>query len=252
MIDEPQAASEPLVTRLDVDGTATLTLNRPEKRNAINRALFREFRAHVVQLSEDESVGLVVLRGAGGNFSAGHDLKEPPHVDALGWLRQELLTIELLTSLRQPVIAAVEGICYTGGLELALAADIILCDETARFADTHGKWGLVPGWGLSQRLPRRVGQAKALEMMLTSVPYDGLSAAVMGLVNECVAPGKLDGKLAEFAAAILANSWHSNAANKRLIYETDGMRVADGLNHELMRNAGFDPANRRSNFGKGS
>lgn len=252
MADEPQVESEPLVTRLDVDGTATLTLNRPEKRNAINRALFREFRAHVEQLSEDESVGLVVLRGAGGNFSAGHDLKEPSHADALGWLRQELLTIELLTSLRQPVIAAVEGICYTGGLELALAADIILCDETARFADTHGKWGLVPGWGLSQRLPRRIGQAKALEMMLTSVPYDGRSAAAIGLVNECVAPGKLYGKVAELAAAILANSWHSNAANKRLIYETDGMRVADGLNHELMRNAGFDPANRRSNFGKGS
>ncbi|WP_454184743.1 enoyl-CoA hydratase/isomerase family protein [Porphyrobacter sp. MBR-49] len=240
------------MTRLDADGTATLTLNRPEKRNAINRALFREFREHVAQLSEDESVGLVVLRGARGNFSAGHDLKEPSHADALGWLRQELLTLELLSSLRQPVIAAVEGICYTGGLELALAADIILCDETARFADTHGKWGLVPGWGLSQRLPRRIGQAKALEMMLTSAPYYGLSAAAMGLVNECVPPGELDGKVAELAAAILANSWHSNAANKRLIYETDGMRVADGLNHELMRNAGFDPANRRSNFGKGS
>ena len=177
-------------------------------------------------------------------------MKEAPHADRLGWLREEMLTIERLTRLRQPVIAVVEGVCYTGGLELALAADIIVCDETARFADTHGKWGLVPGWGLSQRLPRRVGQAKALEMMLTSQPYDGHAAAAMGLVNQCVPPAGLEQTARSFAQAILANSWHSNAANKALVYATDGMRIADGLDHELMRNAGFDPADRRARFGK--
>ena len=143
----------------------------------------------------------------------------------------------------------VEGVCYTGGLELALAADIIVCDDMARFADTHGKWGLVPGWGLSQRLPRRVGQAKALEMMLTSRPCDGRTAAAMGLANMCVAPGELEQAVDALGQAILANSWHSNAANKALVYATDGMRLADGLDHELMRNAGFDPANRRARFG---
>ena len=240
----------PLVIRQDHVGRATLVLNRPEKRNAINRKLFRELRKHIEQISADDTVGLVVLRGAGGNFSAGHDLKEPPHADALGWLRQETLTIERLTRLRQPVIAMVEGICYTGGLELALAADLIVCDETARFADTHGKWGLVPGWGLSQRLPRRVGQAKALEMMLTSQPYDGTAAAAMGLANVCVSPGELESAVETLGQSILANSWHSNAANKALVYATDGMRLADGLDHELMRNAGFDPANRRAGFGK--
>jgi enoyl-CoA hydratase len=242
--------SEPLVIRRDDAGCATLILNRPDKRNAINRALFRELRAHLKQIEGDAAIGLVVVRGAGGNFSAGHDLKEAPHADALGWLRQEMLTIERLTRLRQPVIAVVEGICYTGGLELALAADLIVCDETARFADTHGKWGLVPGWGLSQRLPRRVGQAKALEMMLTSLPYDGRAAAAMGLANTCVSPGDLDSTVDALGQAILANSWHSNAANKQLVYATDGMRLADGLDHELMRNAGFDPANRRAQFGK--
>lgn len=250
MPDDKSDPPEPLVIREDVAGRATLILNRPDQRNAINRALFRELRAHIRQIAEDDTIGLVVLRGAGGNFSAGHDLKEPPHADALGWLRQEMLTIERLTGLRQPVIAAVEGICYTGGLELVLAADLILCDETARFADTHGKWGLVPGWGLSQRLPRRVGQSKALEMMLTSQPYDGRAAAVMGLANECVEVGKLDRTIDTLGQAILANSWHSNAANKQLVYATDGMRIADGLDHELMRNAGFDPANRRAGFGK--
>lgn len=250
MKDESPKAPEPLVIRRDAGGRATLVLNRPDKRNAVNRSLFRELRSHLQQIAADETIGLVILRGAGGNFSAGHDLKEPPHADALGWLRQEMLTIERLTRLRQPVIAAVEGICYTGGLELALSADFIICDETARFADTHGKWGLVPGWGLSQRLPRRVGQAKALEMMFSSRPYDGRAAAAMGLANECVAAGQLDAAVDTLGESILANSWHSNAANKQLVYATDGMRLADGLDHELMRNAGFDPANRRAAFGK--
>jgi enoyl-CoA hydratase/carnithine racemase len=235
----------PLVLRDDADGVCTLTLNRPEKRNAVNRDLFRQLRDHVRAIEADDAVGLVVVTGAGAHFCAGHDLTSPPHADALGWLRQEMLTLERLTKLRQPVIAKVRGSCYTGGLEFALAADFIVCGESARFADTHGKWGLVPGWGLSQRLPRRVGQAKALEMMLTCRPYTGAEAAAMGLANHCVPDAGLDAKVAEIAALILGNSRHSNAENKRLVYETDGMALSAGLGHELMRNAGFDPAMRK-------
>lgn len=238
--------SEPLVLREDAGGVCTLTLNRPDKRNAINRDLFREFRAHVRDIEAGvDDPGLVVITGAGDHFCAGHDIKAPPHADALGWLRQEMLIVERLTKLRQPVIAKIRGTCYTGGLELALAADFIVCGTSARFADTHGKWGLVPGWGLSQRLPRRVGQAKALEMMLTCQPYSGEEAAAMGLVNYCVDDDALDAKTAELAALVLGNSRHSNAENKRLIYDTDGMAIAAGLNYELMRNAGFDPAMRK-------
>ena len=229
-----------LVLRRDDGAIATLTLNRPDQRNAIDRALFRAFRDHVAALENDSAIGVVVLRGAGGHFCAGHDLKAAPHADALGWLRQELLTLERLTRLRQPVIAAVAGTCYTGGLEFALSADFIVAAESARFADTHGKWGLVPGWGLSQRLPRRIGQAKALEMMLTCQPYSGMQAAAMGLANMCVADDALDEAVHGLCTTILANSWHSNAENKRLIYDTDGLALGQGLNHELMRNAGFD------------
>lgn len=238
-----------LVLRSDVGGVATLTLNRPEKRNAIDREMFRTLRTHIRDLGDDSNIGLVVLTGAGGHFCAGHDVSQKPHADALGWLRQELHGLELLTRLRQPVIAAVAGTCYTGGLELALSADFIVCDETARFADTHGKWGLVPGWGMSQRLPRRVGQAKAIEMMVTCRPYDAAEAVAMGLVNHCAPAGKLDEAIAELASSILANSWHSNAENKRLVYNTDGMRLSDGLDHEVMRNAGFD--RQRPVFGRG-
>ncbi len=237
--------SEPLVVRDDAGGICTLTLNRPDKRNAINRDLFRAFRAHIRDLESDHDTGLVVITGAGGHFCAGHDLKQAPHPDALGWLRQEMLILERLTKLRQPVIAKVAGSCYTGGLELALAADFIVCGDSARFADTHGKWGLVPGWGLSQRLPRRIGQARTLEMMFTSRPYSGREAAAMGLANHCVVDADLDAKVTELAALILTNSRHSNAENKRLAYDTDGMALDTGLSHELMRNAGFDPAMRQ-------
>jgi enoyl-CoA hydratase/carnithine racemase len=233
----------PLVLRADANGVCTLTFNRPEKRNAVNRDLFRAFREHIRAIESDGgTIGIVVLRGAGGHFCAGHDLTAPPHADSLGWLRQELLTLERLTRLRQPVIAAVEGICYTGGLEFALSADMIVCTESARFADTHGKFGLVPGWGLSQRLPRRVGQTKALEMMLTCQAYSGREAAAMGLANVCVPDPDLDQTISDLCTTILGNSWHSNAENKRLVYDTDGMALAAGLNHELMRNAGFDKA----------
>ncbi len=239
-----------LVLRDDAGGVCTLTLNRPDQRNAVNRPLFRAFREHLRAIEANgQDIGALVIRGAGGHFCAGHDLKEAPHADALGWLRQEMLCLESLTRLRQPVIAAVQGTCYTGGLEFALAADFIVAGESARFADTHGKWGLVPGWGLSQRLPRRVGQAKALEMMLTCQAYSGEQAAAMGLANLCVADADLDAAVAALCSTILANSWHSNAENKRLVYETDAMPLSSGLNHELMRNAGFDPAMRN---GKGS
>mgnify|MGYP000980262309 CR=1 FL=1 len=147
--------------------------------------------------------------------------------------------LERLTRLRQPVIAVVQGTCFTGGLEMALAADMIIAAESARFADTHGKWGLVPGWGMSQRLPRRIGQAKALEMMLTCQPYTGAQAASMGLANACVSDDGLDDHVAMLCATILGNSWHSNGANKRLVYDTDGLPLAQGLTHELMRNEGF-------------
>ncbi len=230
------------VLREDAGGICTLTLNRPDQRNAVNRPLFRAFRDHVRDIAANGAdIGMVVIRGAGDHFCAGHDLKEEPHADALGWLRQEMLGIEALTKLRQPVIAAVQGTCYTGGLEFALAADFIVAGHSARFADTHGKWGLVPGWGLSQRLPRRVGQARALEMMLTCRPYTGEEAAFMGLANLCVPDAELDAAVASLCATIMANSWHSNAENKRLVYDTDGMTLSGGLNHELMRNAGFDP-----------
>jgi len=151
------------------------------------------------------------------------------------------VTVERLASLPMPVVAAVQGHCLTGGLELALAADIIIAAESARFGDTHGKWDLVPVWGLSQRLPRRIGRAKALEMSFTARNYSGSEAAEMGLANFCVPDAELTWAELAFAAQVLANSWRSSRAIKKLVDDTDGLPLKAGLAHEIHRSEGRGP-----------
>jgi len=231
-----------LVLRDDRDGAAILTLNRPDKLNALNVALFSELDAQVARLEgEPDSVGLVILRGAGRCFSAGHDLADISTGERLPRANFQAGIIERLANLPQPVITAVHGHCYTGALELALAGDLIVAAESAKFADTHAKWALTPVWGMSQRLPRRVGTYKAREMMLTCRTYSGREAAEIGLANECVANDEFDARLAALSAEILANSWFSHRANKRLLLDTDGLALGEGLAHEVFRGEGRGP-----------
>ena len=232
----------PLVLREDADGLATLTLHRPEKLNALTVALFAELRAHVLQLAQEtDRIGLVVLRGAGKCFSAGHDLADIAHGEHPPQPHFQADTIELLANLPQPVVTAVHGHCYTGALELALAGDLIVAAESAKFADTHARWALVPVWGMSQRLPRRVGLAKAQEMTYTARTFSGREAEAMGLVNWCVPDAGFDAAVAGTARSILANSWYSLRANKRLYRETEGLPLRAGLSHEIHRSEGRGP-----------
>ena len=230
------------VTRHEMAGVCTLTLDRADKLNALDTAAFRELDAHLSALELDEgNVGCVVLRGAGRGFCAGADLNaladatvKPPPTFKPG-------VVERLALLKQPVIAAVHGVCFTGGLELALACDFIIADATSRFADTHGKWGLVGAWGMSQRLPRRIGPSAAKRMMMTSRVVEAPEAIELGLVDLLAPPGRLDEVLKAFVAELLANSWFTNFAVKRLLIETDGMSLAEGLAHEHYRYPGFAP-----------
>lgn len=232
----------PLVLREDADGLATLTLHRPEKLNALTVAMFAELRAHVLQLAQDtERIGLVVLRGAGKCFSAGHDLADIAQGEHPPQPHFQADTIELLANLPQPVVTAVHGHCYTGALELALAGDLIVAAESAKFADTHARWALVPVWGMSQRLPRRVGMARAQEMTYTARTFSGREAEAMGLVNWCVPDAGFDAAVAGTARSILANSWYSLRANKRLYRETEGLPLRAGLSHEIHRSEGRGP-----------
>jgi enoyl-CoA hydratase/carnithine racemase len=228
------------VIRQDEGGLCTLTLSRPEKLNALDNQTFEELDAHIAALEvQTDTIGCVVLRGSGRGFCAGADLKAlAPGSVPKTWKPG---IVERLANLPQPLIAAVHGPCFTGGLELALAADFILADVTARFADTHGKWGLVGEWGMTQRLPRRIGVPAAKRMMMTSRIVEAEEAQALGLADVLVAEGELDSAVAELAGAILANSWHTNLATKRLMRETDGMSLADGLSHEHYRNPGFAP-----------
>jgi len=228
-----------LVTRSDNNGLCTLTLNRPDKMNALNVALFEELRAHVDAIAgQTETVGCVVLRGAGRAFSAGHDLRDiRPGEDK--YFQTE--TVSALANLPQPVIVAVHGYCYTGALELALAADLIITTASAKFADTHSRWGLTPYWGMSQRLPRRVGVAKAKEIMFWGRTYTGEEAAAMGLANFCVPDERFDEEVEALARSVLENSWFSNRVLKLLVNQTDGMALPDGLRHEVENSPGWGP-----------
>jgi enoyl-CoA hydratase len=231
-----------LVLRQDVGGAAMLTLNRPDKLNALNVPLFEALEAHVAALEADRSgVAVVVVRGAGRCFSAGHDLGDIATGERLPRPNYQAHVIERLADLPLPVISAVHGHCYTGALELALAGDIIFAAESARFADTHARWALTPVWGLSQRLPRRIGTYKAREMMFTCRAYSGREAEAMGLANACVADAEFDTALAALAAEIAANSPFSHAANKRLLRESDGLPLDAGLAHEVFRGEGVGP-----------
>jgi enoyl-CoA hydratase/carnithine racemase len=224
------------------DRLCRLTLNRPEKLNALNVAMFEEMAAHLDRL-DYASVGCLVLSGAGRSFCAGHDLDDLASGDESG--RPERIDnglVERLATLPFPVVASVRGHCYTGGLELVLAADIIIAAETTRFADTHAKFDLVPIWGLTQRLPRRVGMAKAKEMMFSARTYSGIEAAAMGLANFAVPEAELDARVDAFCADILANSARSNREIKKLLIDTDGLNLAAGNAWELHHSPGHGPA----------
>jgi enoyl-CoA hydratase/carnithine racemase len=231
-----------LVLREQRGSAAHLILNRPDKLNSLNVPVFEALDAHVRAIADDPSgVAAVVLRGAGRCFSAGHDLGDIATGEKLPEPHYQSNVIERLAGLPLPVVTAVHGHCYTGALELALAGDLILAAESARFADTHAKWALTPVWGLSQRLPRRVGATKTREMMFTCRTYSGREAEAMGLANLTVPDAELEGAVEALTSEILGNSSFSHAANKRLLMATDGLPQRVGLAHEIHRGEGRGP-----------
>jgi enoyl-CoA hydratase/carnithine racemase len=232
---------EDSVLRQDFDGWTLLTINRPDKLNALTTGVFAELRVHVEALRSDDAVRCVILRGAGKCFSAGHDLgaiAAGEEVPSRGWHSE---TLRLLEKLPKPVIAAVHGHCYTGALEVALACDFILVADNARFGDTHAKWALTPIWGMSQRLPRRVGVATAKRLMFTCDMIDAQEAVRIGLAEYAVPLADFDAEIAGLAKRIITNSGFSHHANKRLLDATEGTRLDAGLQWEVMENEGLGP-----------
>jgi enoyl-CoA hydratase len=241
-----------LVRRENSGGAATLWLNRPEKLNALTKEVFEALNVHVEAIArETKTVGLVILRGTGANFSAGYDMREVlDHVKAHAKPHFHSEVIQKLANLPQPVICAVQGHCSTGALELALAGDLIVASESAHFSDVYARWGLTPVWGLSLRLPHRIGTAKAAEMMFSCRSYSGKQAEAMHLANYCFPDDRFDAELAALSADILANSWYANLVNKRALIEIDGLGLRDSHALEMFKNEGLAPdaAQRISKF----
>lgn len=186
----------PLVT-LDRDAdVAIVTLNRPEAMNALSAALRVELADMMVAVEQDPDIRVIILTGAGDRaFTAGLDLKELGadtsnlgDANATDARRNPVKAIE---GCSKPVIGAINGVAITGGFELALACDVLIASNTARFADTHARVGILPGWGLSQKLSRLIGIYRARELSLTGNFLDAQTAYDWGLVNRVVPPEDL-------------------------------------------------------------
>jgi len=173
-------------------GFAIVTLNRPDQMNALSRELRREFVEVFAGLCADPDVRVVILTGAGRAFCAGFDLKElgsGHSANAAEEVQNELAWA--MEAFEGPIIGAINGHAVTGGFEMALACDVLIASENARFADTHARVGILAGWGLSQKLPRMIGLSRAKEISFTGAPVFARQAYEWGLVNHVVPPDEL-------------------------------------------------------------
>jgi enoyl-CoA hydratase/carnithine racemase len=226
--------SEPVI-HVEADGeVALVTLNRPQAMNALSRELRGAIAETFERLEADPAVRVVILTGAGKAFCAGLDLKE------LGQGRDTVQgTVETkdpVTSIAHfsgPIIGAINGVAITGGFELALACDILICSSEARFADTHGRVGILPGWGLSQRLSRTIGIYRAKELSLTGNFLTAQQACDWGLANRVVAPDELIPACRKLAVDMLSLVPEALSGYKRLIDQGYAESFGEALKTEL-------------------
>jgi len=186
---------------------ATVTLNRPAVRNALNAALRTTLPTTMESLDHDESVDVIILTGADPAFCAGVDLKELGGGSGAGdgEIRDLIEGGNPFGPIGKPVIGAINGVAVTGGFELALNCDFLIASEQARFADTHARVGIQPGWGLTVLLPQAVGLRRAREMSTTGNFVDAQTALAWGLVNRVVAHNELLPTCRALAADIVSN-----------------------------------------------
>lgn len=226
-----------LITRTD-NGVCTITLNRPKALNAFNMDLLGALDEAVATAATDDAVKVVILTGEGRAFSAGVDLKMLASGNTSGGSIDDTLNsrarsiIDTIETMPKPVIARVNGFCFTGALEIALACDLIVTADEAVFGDTHAKVGIRPTWGMTQRLPRAVGIRKAREMAYTAQSVSGREAAAIGLASYSVPLDDLDAKIAELTDAIVANSAGSIAAYKDLFIASQERGLSGGIAYE--------------------
>ena len=223
-------------------GIATVTLNRPRAMNAINRAMRRRLYDVMREVDADDTVRAVILTGAGDRaFTAGLDLKELGSEEgALGSANATDPAdnpVKAIETCGKPVIGAVNGVAITGGFEVALACDMLVASSAARFADTHARVGIVPGWGLSQKLSRMIGIGRAKELAFTGNFLDAATALRWGLVNHVVEPGALLPRARSLAEDMASIDPAFLARYKALIDDGYAASFAEGMAIEARRSS---------------
>ena len=210
-----------MLVTVERDGqVAVVTMNRPEAMKALSSALRHELAEAMVAVDRDDSIHAVVLTGAGTRaFTAGLDLKElgTQGLGAANAETPQANPVKAIEQCRKPVIGAINGVAITGGFEVAIACDILIASENARFADTHARVGIMPGWGLSQKLSRLIGISRAKELSLTGNFLDAQTACAWGLVNRVVAADQLLPVAKQLAADIASADPAMIGAYKKLI-----------------------------------
>lgn len=237
------------------DAVATITLDRPDALNAITPTMLAELNTAADAAAGDEAVRVVVLTGSGRAFSAGVDLKALGERELLDGKVGDILDLPArqltttLSTMTKPVIAAVNGFCFTGALELAMACDVIVVADEAKLGDTHAKFGLRPTWGLSQRLPALVGPARARLLSYSARMFTGTEAAAWGLAALSVPRDELIATVAGLVDEMKANSSESFVAYKDLYLAAERLGVEAGLAYEADTDYPFtDTADRLADF----
>ena len=221
-----------LIVERAAEGFATVTLNRPEKLNTLSIRLRRELKAAVAALEADPGIHVLILTGAGRAFTAGLDLDEWDGEGAMAAGAFELDAVAALGQFSGPVIGAINGLAITGGVEIALACDLLIASSEARFADTHVKVGLLPGWGGSVRMARRIGLHRAKELALTGRFLGADEALAWGFVNRVVAPDQLLPEAQALARQMLAGAPRALKAYKKLLDDEVGVTMDEALRIE--------------------
>lgn len=220
------AGSADEVVVATIDAVRLIVFNRPTARNALSRDMRRRFSAALVEAGEEPAIGSIIVTGAHGSFTAGSDIRESrarpgpmvrPHPG------------EALRACPKPVIAAIDGSCVTGGLEIALSCSFAIASDRASFADTHAKIGILPAWGLSALLPRAIGSARACQMMATGAFVDARTALAWGLVNELTTQDGLLPRALDLARAIAACDPRSIDWQMRLAADHRDAPLAEAL-----------------------
>ena len=228
---------ENILTDVRGDGprkTALITLNRPKQLNALNDALMDELGAALKAFDADAGIGCIVLTGSEKAFAAGADISAMAKMTISDTYGADFITRnwETIRSIRKPVIAAVSGFALGGGCELAMMCDFIIASETARFGQPEIKLGIIPGAGGTQRLPRAVGKAKAMDLTLTGRMMDAAEAERAGLVSRVVPQDKLMDEVLGAALMICGFSQVATMAAKETVNRAFEGTLSDGLMFE--------------------